>query len=295
MINENLTDRLTISIATKDRHDVLDRTLRHLHQFGLENCPLILLDDGSGHPINPPSLSLFPRGELYRNEVSKGQAQSRNIIVKKCKTPFILQLDDDSYPVAGSVGSLLDFAERETDWVAIAIPFAEPARSRVFPENIPNNTSLQLKAFVGCSVLLRKDRFNSLGGYANWVGGWGEEEEFCIRAFLANMKVLTVDLLRIQHDVTNVGRDVASIVFRSYRNSWLAWWVHAPILVLTPYFCHLTFLSIITTIRNRDGAAVSGVCAGVRKMWSLRDVVSRITFEQYRLFRRLPHALDFFT
>jgi hypothetical protein len=52
-----LHEKLTISIATKDRPEVVESTLQKIHSFGLGECPLIICDDGSEPALNPPSLS----------------------------------------------------------------------------------------------------------------------------------------------------------------------------------------------------------------------------------------------
>jgi GT2 family glycosyltransferase len=288
------SEQLTISIASKDRPEVVEATLRKLHEFGLGDCPLILCDDGSIPALDPPALRLFPLGRLLRNETAQGQASVRNRIAFECGTPYLFQLDDDSYPVAGNLAVLLQFAEQAVNWLAIAIPFEEPARGRGFPTGIPRDHAVTVKSFVGCSVLFQVSRLRQLGGYARWIGRTVEEEELSLRALAAGYRVLSVDLLRIRHEVSNTSRDPSGIAERSYRNWLLMWLVHAPWQALPWRVARLVIGAARLATSQRDGAALMGLFAGFRLFASGGVARRPVTTACYRLFRRLPHALDFF-
>lgn len=268
--------------------------MRKLHGFGLGGCPLILCDDGSTPALDPAALRLFPMGRLLRNETAQGQASARNRIAFECETPYLLQLDDDSYPVSGDWVELLEFVESAGDWLAIAIPFEEPARGRGFPTRIPRDHFIPVKSFVGCSALFHCGRFREVGGYAGWIGGMVEEEELAIRALAAGYRVLSVDLLRVRHEVSSTSRNVSRISWRSYRNWLLLWLVHAPWQVLPWRVVRLVFGAFRLVGSQRDGAALKGVWAGIRMFVSGRVRRSPVSVSCYRRFRRLPHALDFF-
>lgn len=125
-MKKKISQLVSISIATKDRGEVLDQTLRAIDRHGLANCPLIVCDDGSSPPLAPKALELFSDTTLLRHEISTGQAIARNEIAAVCKTPFLLQLDDDSYPVEGSVERLLEQVDARDDWLAVAVSLEEP-------------------------------------------------------------------------------------------------------------------------------------------------------------------------
>jgi GT2 family glycosyltransferase len=287
-------DRLTISIASKDRPEVVEATLRKLHEFGLGGCPLILCDDGSTPALDPPALRLFPLGRLLRNEAAQGQASARNRIAFECGTPYLLQLDDDSYPVSGDFAELLKFVEEPRDWLAIALPFEEPARGRGFPIGIPSDHAVPVKSFVGCSALFHIGRLRQLEGYAGWIGRTVEEEELSLRALASGYRVLSVDLLRIRHEVSNTSRDPSGIAERSYCNWLLMWLVHAPWQVLPWRLARLAIGAARLATSQRSGAALRGLMTGV-KLFASGGIARRPdTVTCYRLFRRLPHALDFF-
>lgn len=287
-------EELTISIASKDRPEVVEATLRKLHDFGLGGCPLILCDDGSTPALDPPALRLFPNGRLLRNETAQGQASARNRIAFECGTPYLLQLDDDSYPVSGDLCELLKFAAKAGDWLGIAIPFEEPARGRGFPGGIPGGHFVVVKSFVGCSVLFHCGRLRELGGYAGWIGRTLEEEELSLRARAAGYQVLSIDLLRVRHEVSNTSRNLSGIIFRSYRNWLLLWLVYAPWQVLPWRVVRLLAGALRLATTQRDAAALKGLFEGGQMFVSGHVRRKPVTRSCYRHFRRLPHALDFF-
>lgn len=293
-MGNEVSRQVSISIASKDRPEVVEATLLRLHAFGLGSCPLILCDDGSSPALDPPALRLFPGGRLLRNETAQGQAAARNRIAFKCETPYLLQLDDDSYPVTGDPAELLKFVEKTADWLAIAIPFEEPARGRGLPTGIPCDHAVPVKSFVGCSVLFHCGRLRELGGYASWIGSTVEEEELSIRALAAGYRVLSVDLLRVRHEVSSTSRNLSRISSRSYRNWLLLWLVHAPWQVLPWRVVRLVVGAFRLAASQRDAAALKGLFEGGQMFVSGHVRRKPVTRSCYRHFRRLPHALDFF-
>jgi GT2 family glycosyltransferase len=285
---------VTISIATKDRPEVVDSTLRKLHAFGLGQCPLILLDDGSIPRIRPPAINLFPQSRLLRNEIAQGQALGRNLIARECSTPFLLQLDDDSYPVEGDLEELLNAAMQAKNWLAIALPFEEPARNRRFPTELSSHDAIKVRAFVGCSALIQVKHFNSLGGYANWIGRTGEEDELCIRAFSKGYSVVTFDGLRIRHEVTTVDRQPEGILYRSFCNCTLLWALNAPLVVLPYHMLRLVLAAVRSIWRDRSFGSLKGLAAGWRQIPKLKKRRAPLTLSAYREFIALPHVLSFF-
>jgi GT2 family glycosyltransferase len=293
-MSPRVSQLVTISIASKDRPEVLDATLRKIHAFGLGDCPLIVCDDGSEAVLDPPALRLFPNGRLLRNETPLGQALARNRIANECQTPYLLQLDDDSYPVAGNLKDLCDIAGCTSDWLAIALPFQEPARGRGFPVGIPEDDLLPVRAFVGCSVLIHVQRFRELGGYAAWIGRTVEEEELCLRSYAAGLRILTMDMFRVQHDVSDVGRGTTMIAYRSFRNWTLVWLLYAPALWLPVRMVRLFAGACCKALAQRNPAALIGLFSAFSNFRRIGAKRTPLAVVGYRQFQRAPHALDFF-
>lgn len=284
-------DWLTISIATKDRPEVLEATLRRLHDFGLGNCELLVCDDGSSLPLVPKALQLFPRGRLLRNTKPVGQALARNRIAQECTGRYILQLDDDSYPVAGTLDHLLREAGAATNWLAFAIPFVEPARGRHDPYGLaPSGT--RLRAFVGCSALINRQTFLRIGGYAPWIGRTVEEDELCIRAFREGLYVFAANEPTICHAVSPEGRSLAGIEQRSFRNWMLTWMAYAPFAQLILRSAVLLLRASWIMLRFSRTTALEGFFSGVLSSGCVITNRRPLTTAQYTEYCRLAHPLS---
>lgn len=288
-----LCELLSISIATKDRLTVVNETLHKIHGFGLSECPLLICDDGSTPAFKSSAMKLFPRAKLIRNDTPRGQAIGRNQIAAACETPYLLQLDDDSYPIAGSIEKLIDFAESRDDWIAIAIPFEEPARGREFQSEILKSEASEVRAFVGCSVLIHVENFRRVGGYASWIGRTGEEEELCLRSIDKDFCILKIDHLRIRHEVTEVGRNRSKIQLRSIFN-WTSIWIRsAPFAYCIYRLGRLLMGSAFIALRSRSFQPITAYFRAIFSLenWKERSVLKKTSIQR---FVRLPHALDSF-
>jgi GT2 family glycosyltransferase len=286
----SIQEVLTISIATKDRVNVLEETLRRIEEFGLGECELIVCDDGSTPPLQVSLLGRFPHGRWIRNDTPMGQAIARNQIASAASRPFILQLDDDSYPVAGSVEQLIAAAHERDGWLAMALPLEEPVRGR--RARLPKEPLTALRGFVGCAALINRAVFLQLGGYADWIGGMVEEDELSLRGFASGYQVYANGALQIRHDVTPTARNVCGIEYRSFRNWTTTWLRHAPmpdVIGRALRLCGAAVWIVLSTGRVAPLAGTTAALANWRKALSGRQPMRRA---KYVAFMRLPHALN---
>ena len=118
-----LNTLITIGIATKNRWSDLQITLNKIIDAGLESLPIIIFDDASDTPC-PFDLAELPFSNLkiqVFNE-SQGCVVRRNQIAAQIKTKYYLSLDDDSYPVAGSLNKAIAFAEDRANLLCLSFP-----------------------------------------------------------------------------------------------------------------------------------------------------------------------------
>ena len=281
---------LTISVASKDRPEVLEETLRCVIAFGLGECEVIVCDDGSSPALQVPALGRFPRGRLLRNDAPVGQAIARNQIAAAASRPFILQLDDDSYPVAGSVEQLLAAARERNDWLAMALPLEEPVRGR--RTRLPKKPLTALRGFVGCAALINRAVFLQLGGYADWIGRTVEEDELSLRGFASGYHVYANGALQIRHDVTPTARNVGGIEYRSFRNWTTTWLRHAPmpeVIVRVTRLFAASLWKCVSTGRTTAPRGVVDALGNLRRSIAARAPMAR---DCYVAYLKMPHALE---
>ncbi|NRB75835.1 MAG: glycosyltransferase family 2 protein [Verrucomicrobiales bacterium] len=285
--------QVTVSIATKDRPEDLAETLRQLKQFGLDEAPILILDDGSSPPISERHIDGLPNAKLLRLTEPHGQASGRNRIAREAETPYLLQLDDDSFPIEGKIDDIVSALDSEPDRIAIAIPMEEPSRNRPIPEQLLYKDSIEVKSFVGCSALLDRKKFLKVGGYAEWIGGWGEEEEFCIRALREGYKVTTSSALRIRHMASSSGRSLDDIRAKSVSHHMGIWIRHAPTLTAIRKIIGLLAFAILSDLRKGKLKTTSASVSSLLDMshWKKRAPLEAEIMNHYL---RLDHLLDFY-
>src|SRR5690349_24560348 len=92
-----------IGIATKNRWRDLRTTLERLAAFGLGRQRLLLFDDGSDASCPYDVQAICPGAELQRFNESTGYIVRRNQLARGMAAKYYLSLDDDSFPVSGSL------------------------------------------------------------------------------------------------------------------------------------------------------------------------------------------------
>ena len=90
---------VTILIATRDRPEDLLRTLRRLRDQTYPELEILIIDDGSLPRLESLVRELTPDAIYIYREQSAGQSKRRSEGFATAKGKYILQLDDDSYPV----------------------------------------------------------------------------------------------------------------------------------------------------------------------------------------------------
>ena len=137
-----MENRITVHIATKDRHTELMLVLQSLRDQTFQNWDLVILDDASGTPVvnayflNAMITRLKLEGhkiKLLRNNVSFGCCYARNKCVEEDTfgNPFTLRLDDDIIFGVDYIQKLMDVIDAGYDMASGVIPqFGTPEVKR---------------------------------------------------------------------------------------------------------------------------------------------------------------------
>ena len=128
-----MKNRITIHIATKDRHTELALVLQSLRTQTNQNWDLVILDDASG---TPTTNAYFLNGilnrlklenhkiKMIRNNISFGCCSARNKCIKEDNfgNPFTLRFDDDILPAPDYIEKLMDVIDAGYDMASGVIP-----------------------------------------------------------------------------------------------------------------------------------------------------------------------------
>lgn len=284
-------------IPTRNRPVCLADTMRHLGLLDIsspqgERGPhyeVIVLDNASAEPVIgfPQRLANGIPVRVVRLNKNLGAA-ARNIAARGTDARWLCMLDDDSYPL--STG-FLDAVERcPEDVIAVGAQI-------VLPDGAHEDGGLP-EVFVGCGVLIRRDRFVELGGYDGTFEYYAEEYDFCARAIAAGWRIVHDARFNVCHRKVAMGRDMNRILHLLVRNNgWVIQRYVPDALVETEMSA---MLDRYRTIAKRESAS-TGYDAGRRELSDSLGTQSRDCVHNARQYARftgraavedyLPNAL----
>jgi GT2 family glycosyltransferase len=234
---------LTIGITTRNRPDDLLRTVVSLAHVAALVREILVVDGGSEPPTEPGLRAALPADfpipvHVIRFDPDPGFILSRNRIVQRATTEFVLNLDDDIELLsADAVSAALAVIRGDRAVAAIAFAQANPDGSPWPPGSQPSRSEVpaEVPSYIGFAHLLRRDVFLQLGGYRSHFHYGAEEKEFCLRLLDAQWKVVYLPEARIVHFTSAVGRDSRRWLRMNARNQLLADLMNLPALLVPPY------------------------------------------------------------
>lgn len=207
---------VTIVIPTRDRPDRLSATLDRIDAVlrvngASERCEIAVVDDASReHPISrlPARLPGGTRVHFGRRSRAAGAA-ARNDGAAMARGPWLLMLDDDSWPEDTAFLSIAHEASPDLGAIGLDIRLASGGREA---GGLP-------EVFVGCGALVRTGAFRVLGGYDPSFHYYVEEYDFCARLIASGWRIAHDVRSQVTHAKVTAGRDMDAILERLVRNN----------------------------------------------------------------------------
>lgn len=215
-----------IGVTTKNRWDDLRDMLTKIDGFGWGELRILIFDDGSDHACPFDVSAICRRAELRRFDESKGLIVRRNQLAGAMAAPYYLSLDDDSFPAGGSLQAAVEFAQSCEDLLGVSFPVYNPKTGQHQVKSL-QETPYQVRSFIGCGHLLRRDRFLELGGYREELVHFFEEGELAARAFQSRFYCYHFPGLQIHHMESSAGRNWHRMDYYGARNTvlWNDWYL----------------------------------------------------------------------
>lgn len=289
MNNQSLAELVSIGISTKDRWQDLKITLNKVVEFGLEEVPMFIVDDGSQSPC-PFDLAEVPlQIEFQQFSSSAGCVVRRNQLAEAISSKYYLSLDDDSYPVAGSLQAAIEFAESRPDLFCLAFPIYNPVLDEHQSRSLQAEP-YQTRFYIGCGHLLHRQRFLELGGYRGELIHQGEEMEIAARAFQRGWHCYHFPGFEIHHTASNAGRNWHRMDFYGARNNvlWNDWFVPNQ-LKLVKQGRTLTS-RIIHSIKVRRMGQIQGELAGLKAIQRYKNYRCPMSMSLFKQWQQLPSS-----
>ncbi len=226
---------ITVVIATRNRRDVLLRTLDRLERLP-ERPPVVVAEnassDGTAAAVRErhPAVRVI---ELDRNAAGG----ARNAAAAAASTPYVALCDDDSWWAPGALAHAERLLESHPRLALIAARVlvgpqerldptsAEMARSQLPRDGLPGPAVL---GFVACGVVLRRSAFLEVGGFEERFGIGGEEELLALELADAGYQLAYVKDV-VAHHHPDTARDPSKRRRIELRNGiWAAWLRRRP-------------------------------------------------------------------
>ncbi|PSO87709.1 MAG: glycosyl transferase family 2 [Cyanobacteria bacterium QH_9_48_43] len=290
-VEQSIESLVSIGITTKNRWQDLELTLNILIKCNLDRKVSILIyDDGSDQPC-PFHWEKLPLNiQLKRFDESKGYIVRRNQLAEAIETKYYLSLDDDSFPVAGSLSEALTYAQsHENDLFCLAFPIYNPVLGKHQSRSLQSQP-YQVRSFIGCGHLIHRSRFLELGGYREELTHQGEEMEIAARALQKGYRCYHFPNLQIHHTASNQGRNWYRMDYYGARNKilWNDWFI--PPEQRTIKQCRTMLSFIILAARVRRWGPIEGIMAAFSSISKYNHCRYSMSKDIYQSWQTFPHS-----
>ncbi|HAW09000.1 MAG TPA: hypothetical protein DCW42_07550 [Bacteroidetes bacterium] len=222
-------EHIDIIVCVHNALDDIKVCLESIKKYTSEPYSLIIVDDGSEKPTQAfleNSKYDFPDYKLIRNDVAKGYTFAANMGMKVSKAEYLILLNSDTIvgpdwidrlyraitleTKIGIVGTLSNTAswqsipelENNGDWAKNLLPPSiSVEKMSQLVSNYSGCTYPEVPLLNGFCLMIKKELINEIGylDEENFGQGYGEEDDFNIRAGNAGWKKVIADDVYVFH------------------------------------------------------------------------------------------------
>lgn len=226
----------------RDLYFSLNKTIFYLKKTGLyTKSEIIIVDNNSTH------LPAIPRYKIKLIKLNKNIGVSAiNYGFNIAKGRYVLQLDDDSFPLHGidKAISYLD-SNKKVGICALNItggPFTM-SRLKLFQK---------LNYFVGCGALIRKDVLVKTKGYSPWIFLYSNEFDLSLHAHKYRYETIFYGSAKVKHLASKVNRSTVRYEVYSLKNELLVNYCYYSNLIMLLRFLLIFFFHIKYVIQKKE-------------------------------------------
>jgi len=251
---------VTIVFLVFNRREELRTSLRqmlHESDYPADKVDVVVVDNASEDGSAEMVRDEFPQVRLIRREENVG-VSGWNDGFAVARGDWVLALDDDCYlPRNGLRRAIAAARERSADLVSFGVTSSVDPTYRY--DLIAYRTGLL--TFWGCSVLMRHEVIDQLGGFDPQIFVWGHELEFMLRFYdrgFRHLHLPEVVAVHIKDPSTHWTDLVRSQAYRNNTRNW----AYIAAKHLRPRHALATLVALLA-INVRDGLSVDRRALGV--------------------------------
>lgn len=196
--------RASFVIVNFNRKDELLFTIvktKELIKNNLSDYEIIVVDNASTDSSAEAVRSNFPEVHLIVNPVNTG-APAWNLGFAKSKGDYLIILDDDSHIVSGLEEGMVYMDNNPSVGVLALNVISGPYTKETFKWKDGDETI----GFIGCGAILRRETYEKVGGYADWMFLYGNDWEYGLRCLDAGYSVKFFENSVVEHRASPIHR-----------------------------------------------------------------------------------------
>lgn len=205
--------RFSYVLLTYNRREDLLRTLGWLHArtpLSREAWETIVVDNASTDGTAEAVAEEFASVRVIRRETNEG-SPARNAGIDASTAPYVVLLDDDSYPLGDTVPRALAYLD--------AHPNVALVGGRVVLPNGAEDAAAMPLVMPACAMCLRRSAVQRVGGFAPDFFRQAEEYDLIFRLLARGFDVKRFEDLTFRHEKTPTSRSHALIHRMDVRNN----------------------------------------------------------------------------
>ena len=149
---------------------------------------IIVIDNGSVDDTTPQIKKNHPNIKLITKEKNNGIA-GWNEGFKVAKNKYFLVLDDDSHIQSG-LTEAINYMELNNDIGIIALNIEDGLlREHSILANSKWKDKQEIEGFIGCGAIIKREVYEKIGGFAEWIYVYTHEFEYSLRCLYAGYEI----------------------------------------------------------------------------------------------------------
>ena len=288
--------KFSIIISTKDRLEELKITLNKCSSLLSRNdVEFIICDDGSTDGTYEFLIKNYPTIQLLKNNKSKGYIFSRNLLISKSQSDYIISIDDDLNFLSESPLELIDiFFEQNSKCAVISFAVFWGINAPKISGNT-QDSGYRTKSYLGGANAIRRESWNTIPDYPNWFCFYGAEDFASFHFFKKGWEIYYLPQIIAHHRVDvkfrKQNKDYLQRTRRSLRSSWYLYFIFAPLQLIPKEMFYSIYFQLKFKVFKGDlksaFALLFAFCDLVINLFRIINNVSRFDMKEYKAFKKL--------
>jgi glycosyltransferase involved in cell wall biosynthesis len=216
----------------------------------------IICDDGSNDGTYEFLIENYPSIQLLRNEKSKGLIFSRNLLISKSKSEYIISIDDDLHFLSESPLELIaEFFEQNSKCAVISFAVFWGINAPSI-DGHTSDSGYRTKSYLGGANAMRRKSWNSIPEYPNWFKFYGEEDFASFHFFKKGWEIYYLPQIIAHHRVDikkrKKSKDYLTRTRRSLRSGWYLYFIFVPVKLIPKKFFYSIYVQVKTKALKGD-------------------------------------------